>query len=63
MSIDAARLWVFRFAALFICEHLLHMGVRSVWYSVVISNGISALLLFLLYLTGLWRKNRVKLTP
>jgi len=58
MIIDAARLWVFRFATLYICEVWLHMGVRSVWYSVVISNGISALLLWLVYLTGYWKKKR-----
>lgn len=61
MSIEAARLWVFRFASLYLLDQVLHMGVRSVWYSVVISNGISALVLFIFYLTGIWRKNRVKL--
>lgn len=59
MVIDASRLWIFRFATLYICEVWLHMGVRSVWYSVVISNGISALLLWLVYLTGYWKKKRV----
>ncbi len=58
MIIDASRLWVFRFATLYICEVWLHMGVRSVWYSVVVSNGISALLLWLVYLTGYWKKER-----
>ena len=61
MSIEAARLWVFRFASLYIFDNVMHMGVRSVWYSVVVSNGISALILFGFYLSGLWRKNRVKL--
>lgn len=59
MIIDASRLWVFRFATLFVCEALLHMGVRSVWYSVVVSNGISAVLLWLVYRTGYWKKKRV----
>ena len=58
MAVDATRLWVFRFATLFFCESVLHMGVRSVWYSVVVSNGISAAILFVLYHTGLWRKKR-----
>ncbi|MCH5255663.1 MAG: MATE family efflux transporter [Lachnospiraceae bacterium] len=59
MIIDAARLWVFRFATLFVCEVWLHMGVRSVWYSVVISNGLSAIILFIVYKTGYWKKKRI----
>ncbi|MGN0377122.1 MAG: MATE family efflux transporter [Suilimivivens sp.] len=58
MLIDASRLWVFRFATLFVCEALLHMEVRSVWYSVVVSNGISAALLWIVYMTGYWKKKR-----
>ena len=61
MIIEAARLWVFRFGVLYVCEHWLHMGVRSIWYSVVVSNGISAAILLGLYCTGLWKKNRVKI--
>ena len=49
MVIDATRLWVFRFLTLFICETVLHMGVRSIWYSVVVSNGISTAILYLLH--------------
>ena len=36
------------------------MGVRSVWYSVVVSNGISAVILLILYRSGLWKKPRIK---
>ena len=60
MISDASRLWVYRFATLWICENILHLGVRSVWLSVVISNGIAALVLYILYRRGIWRKNRVK---
>jgi len=56
MVVDVSRLWIFRFGTLFVCEQLLHMGVRSVWYSVVVSNGIAAVVLFIVYLTGIWRK-------
>lgn len=59
MIMDAARLWIFRFASLYVCETWLHMGVRSVWYSVVISNGLSAAALYLLYRTGYWKKKRI----
>lgn len=61
MAVDATRLWVFRFATLFICESILHMGLQSIWYSVVISNGLSAFILYILYRTKVWRKEVVKL--
>jgi Na+-driven multidrug efflux pump len=56
MVIDATRLWVFRFLTLFICEVVFKMGVRSIWYCVVVSNGISAAILFVLYKLNIWRK-------
>jgi Na+-driven multidrug efflux pump len=56
MVIDATRLWVFRFLTLFICEVVFKMGVRSIWYCVVVSNGISAAILFVLYKLDIWRK-------
>ena len=43
-------------------QHILDLGVRSVWYSVVWSNGLSALLLMILYFTGIWKKNRVRVS-
>lgn len=59
MAVDATRLWVFRFATLYVCENWLHMGVRSIWYSVVVSNALSSVILYLVYRTGLWKKKRV----
>ncbi len=60
MAVDASRLWIFRFATLFFCETVLQMGVRSIWYSVVVSNALSSLVLMILYFTGLWKKDVVK---
>jgi putative MATE family efflux protein len=60
MVIDATRLWVFRFLTLFICEVVFKMGVRSIWYCVVVSNGISAGILFVLYKMNIWRKTVIK---
>ena len=60
MAVDAARLWVFRFLTLWFCGTVLEMGVRSVWYSVVVSNGICAAILFALYLSGIWKKPKIK---
>lgn len=56
MLVDATRLWVFRFLTLFVCAVIFHMGVRSVWYSVVISNAISSAILYALYKLNIWRK-------
>lgn len=56
MVVDISRLWIFRFGTLYFCENVLHMGVRSIWYAVVVSNGIAALVLLLLYLSGGWKK-------
>ncbi len=60
MIVDATRLWIFRFLTLFICESVFHMGVRSVWFSVVVSNAISSLILWILYKTNYWRKPTIK---
>ena len=56
MAVDISRLWIFRFGTLYFCEYVLHLGVRSIWYAVVVSNGIAALILFILYLSGVWKK-------
>ena len=37
------------------------MGVESVWYAVVVSNASSALILYILYWTGIWKKNTIKI--
>lgn len=60
MLVDASRLWVFRFLTLFVCEAVFLMGVRSIWYSVVVSNGISATILYVLYRMGGWKKPVIK---
>lgn len=57
MLVDASRIWLFRLLSLWICANVFHMGVASVWYSVVISNGTSAIILYLLYWTGIWKKD------
>ena len=63
MAVDASRLWIFRFLTLWVCGEVLNMGVRSVWYSVVVSNGISAAVLYLLYRLGIWKKVQINLKP
>lgn len=61
MANDAARLWVFRFLTLYICESILYMGVESIWWSVVVSNAISAFILYVLYRMKIWKKDVVKI--
>lgn len=60
-SVDATRIWIFRFLTLWVCSNVLHMGVESVWYAVVVSNASSALILYILYWTGIWKKNTIKI--
>ncbi|MBQ7359399.1 MAG: MATE family efflux transporter [Lachnospiraceae bacterium] len=61
MAVDATRLWVFRFLTLWFCQSILNLGVRSVWFSVVVSNAISSAILYVLYKSNLWKKSRVKM--
>ncbi len=48
---DILRIWIFRFASIYILERFFNLGVKSIWYSIVISNGLSALLSLIIYLT------------
>lgn len=57
MLVDASRLWIFRFVTLYVCQEIFHMGVQSIWYSVVISNALAALVFWILYQLKLWKKN------
>lgn len=61
MAVDASRIWVFRFLTLWICSSILKMGVESVWYAVVVSNATSAVILYCLYWTGIWKKRTIKI--
>ncbi len=61
MANDASRMWIFRFLTLFICENILLMGVESIWWSVVVSNAISALIIYMLYRMKIWKKDVVKI--
>lgn len=58
-----ARLWVWRFLILYICEEYLHMGVASVWWAVVMSNFISSAIIYTCYRLNLWRREVVKIKP
>ncbi|MDO4296294.1 MAG: MATE family efflux transporter [bacterium] len=60
MTVDATRLWVFRFLTLFVCESVFHMGVQSIWYSVVVSNASSALILLICYKLNIWKKEVIR---
>lgn len=57
MIIEATRLWVFRFATIYFCQKILHMEVESIWYSVVVSNALSAAILVIIYATRIWEKD------
>ena len=61
MIVDASRIWIFRLLTLWVCANVLNIGVASVWYAVVISNGTSAAILYGLYWTGIWKKSTIKI--
>ncbi|MCD8326657.1 MAG: hypothetical protein LUC90_08270 [Lachnospiraceae bacterium] len=61
MAVDASRLWVWRFAVLYFCQGVLGMGFESVWWAVVMSNFISAAIIYVCYRMNLWKKETVKL--
>ena len=61
MIVDASRIWIFRLLTLWVCANVFNMGVASVWYAVVISNGTSAAILYALYWTGIWKKSTIKI--
>lgn len=63
MADNMARLWVYRFATLYVCETFLGLGVRSIWLSVVVSNGVSSAVLLALYLSNIWKKPRFNVNP
>ncbi|MBQ9600189.1 MAG: MATE family efflux transporter [Clostridia bacterium] len=45
VTINALRIWAFRFAILFICQHLIGMGVESIWYAVTYSNAVASVVM------------------
>lgn len=61
MAVEVSRLWVFRFATLFVLREWFNMQERSVWFSVVVSNAISAFILWVLYKCNLWKRNKASL--
>lgn len=61
MIVDASRIWIFRLLTLWVCANVFNIGVASVWYAVVISNGTSAAILYGLYWTGIWKKSTIKI--
>ncbi|MCD8157572.1 MAG: hypothetical protein LUD77_01385 [Clostridiales bacterium] len=60
MVVDASRLWVFRLATIWTFENIFHMQEQSIWYAVVVSNGIGAAMLFIAYRLGIWKKDIIK---
>ncbi len=61
VTVEAIRLWIFRFATLFFFEYILKMGFVSVPYSIVISNALAPLVMMILYHTKIWKKKTIKI--
>ncbi len=62
MIIDASRLWLFRMATIWFCAEILHLREQSIWYAVVVSNGLGAACYYIAYKLGLWKKTVIKTT-
>lgn len=45
VTINAMRIWLFRFAILFLCQRLMGMGVESIWYAVTYSNATASVVM------------------
>ena len=58
VTVNAARLWLFRFAILLVCERILKIGVASIWYAVTFSNALAALTMAVCVL---WYMRKIKI--
>lgn len=56
MIMDMGRLWFLRLPMILFCKHFTNWGSPSVWYSMIISNGIICIIGIIIYSTGNWQK-------
>ncbi|QGU94867.1 MATE family efflux transporter [Clostridium bovifaecis] len=56
MIMDAGRLWLIRLPMIIIFQNLTDLGSPVVWYSMIISNGITCIIGILIYSTGKWER-------
>jgi len=47
---DLLRIWIFRFSFIYVLSTFFAMGINSIWYAIVISNGLAAFVSLVIYL-------------
>ena len=55
MILMTGRLWALRLPMIMLFKHYTNWGSNSVWYAMVLSNGITCLIGLGIYLTGRWQ--------
>ncbi len=60
MLIMIGRLWLFRIPLIVLFKKFTNLGTNSVWYAMILSNGLICLIGFGLYMTGKWQKKVIK---
>ncbi|KOA21487.1 multidrug export protein MepA [Clostridium homopropionicum DSM 5847] len=62
MIMEMGRLWFIRLPLILFFKNYTNWGSPSVWYSMMISNGIICLIGIIIYYKGAWQKKIIKMT-
>jgi Na+-driven multidrug efflux pump len=54
------RLWALRLPMILIFRNYTNWGSNSVWYAMVLSNGITCIFGLAIYLTGKWEEKVIE---
>jgi len=60
MILMSGRLWVLRIPMIALFGYYTNLAERSVWYAMIISNGLICIVGLGIYLTGTWQKKVIK---
>ncbi len=59
MTLSIISLWLLRFPIAFILSHYTFLAERGVWLSFPVTNVLTALIAFLWYSRGTWKKRKI----
>lgn len=60
MFVTTSRLWAMRIPLIILLKHFTPLAEHSIWYSMVISNLLTCILAYVIFLRGSWKKKTVK---
>jgi len=60
MILMMGRLWALRLPMIILFKNFTNWGSKGVWYAMVLSNAISCLVGFIIYLSGKWQKSVIE---